>query len=134
MNIRKRILLILVLTILPVIVITLYHLRYKIIEIGYMFPVCNFYEKTGYLCPACGNTRSVIALLNGRIIDSLGYNITPLLLVILCIFYYIENIFILVGKSIHLIPRKFSFLACFFTFLCVYYISRNFITEITLCL
>lgn len=39
-----------------------------------MIPPCSFFETTGYYCPGCGGTRSVISLLHGNVIDSLCYH------------------------------------------------------------
>lgn len=39
-----------------------------------MIPPCSFYEKFGYYCPGCGGTRAVLALLSGKVIDSLCYH------------------------------------------------------------
>ncbi len=38
-------------------------------------PQCLLYRFTGILCPGCGNTRALHALLHGRIRESLGYNV-----------------------------------------------------------
>lgn len=46
------------------------------------YPVCMFHQLTGWHCPGCGLTRSLHALLNGRVMQSLAYN--PLLVVGLC--------------------------------------------------
>lgn len=37
-------------------------------------PQCRFHQLTGFLCPACGNTRAVLALLQGHPLRSIGYN------------------------------------------------------------
>ena len=42
------------------------------------FPPCAFHSLTGYYCPGCGGTRSLIALLEGKVILSLFYH--PLIL------------------------------------------------------
>ena len=35
---------------------------------------CFFYQLTGFYCPGCGGTRSVIALMHGKILKSLWYH------------------------------------------------------------
>ena len=35
---------------------------------------CLIYERTGYLCPGCGNSRAVMALLQLQFREALGYN------------------------------------------------------------
>lgn len=97
------------------------------------FPECTFLEKTGYLCPACGNTRSVTALLQGDIVESLRYNITPPLLAAFTAAFYAELIFRISGVKINIIPRRYWFLTIILTVLILYYILRNFIPVLTLC-
>ncbi|MCB1094172.1 MAG: DUF2752 domain-containing protein [Verrucomicrobiae bacterium] len=41
---------------------------------GYGLPPCRFKEVTGYHCPGCGGTRSVHALLHGRVGMAFYYN------------------------------------------------------------
>ena len=40
---------------------------------GYGIP-CVFHRLTGYLCPGCGNSRAVMALLRLALGEALGYN------------------------------------------------------------
>ncbi len=39
-----------------------------------MFPVCPFHALTGWLCPGCGATRAVTALLHGHLAQAFGLN------------------------------------------------------------
>ena len=50
-------------------------------------PACIIYEKTGFYCPACGGTRSVLALLQGSFLKSLWYHPVVLYTVILYLLY-----------------------------------------------
>ena len=39
-----------------------------------MYPACPFYALTGLLCPGCGATRALAALLHGNILEALRFN------------------------------------------------------------
>ena len=39
-----------------------------------LFPPCPFRTLTGWLCPGCGSTRAMHALLHGHLIQALGLN------------------------------------------------------------
>ena len=112
---------------LPVIVAFLLYMKNSIIKVTSIFPKCYFYEATGWLCPACGNTRSVICLLNGDITGSLRYNITPVLLIIIAVCFYIELVCYSFNIKVHIFPRNYVFLFVLLFFLISYYILRNFI-------
>jgi hypothetical protein len=43
------------------------------------YPKCQLHSVTGLHCPGCGTTRAMHAALNGRVIQSLAYNASPLL-------------------------------------------------------
>lgn len=118
---------------MPLLVLLLFFFRSQIIELKKFFPECYFYSITGYLCPACGNTRSIISLLHGNIFLSLGYNITPIVLLLLSISFYIELVANTFRKKVHIIPRKYCFLIFLLSFMILYYIIRNFFPLITLC-
>jgi len=92
-----------------------------------IIPECIFHGITGLNCPACGNTRSVFALMDGDIIKSLHYNITPIFLILVIFCFYIENAFSLAGKKIIIFPRSDLLLYVLTGFFIFYYIVRNFI-------
>lgn len=46
---------------------------------------CVFHSVTGMPCPTCGATRSVLALLDGRLVDALAFN--PLVFVSSLVFF-----------------------------------------------
>ena len=49
-------------------------ISYLNISVLDLIPKCPLYEKTGYYCPGCGGTRAMIAISNGRILESLYYH------------------------------------------------------------
>lgn len=107
--------------------------RSYLIKLSSLFPECQFYKQTGFLCPACGNTRSVRAFLKGNIIESIGYNITPVLLFIFAALFYIELAAFAFGADIHIISRRYLFLAVVLILLILYYILRNIFPFLTIC-
>ena len=46
------------------------------------WPGCVLYRWTGLYCPGCGNTRAVLALLEGDVPRALGYNFVGILVVL----------------------------------------------------
>lgn len=97
------------------------------------FPTCIFYQATGYLCPACGNTRAVLALMHGQILRSIGYNPMIFILSIVLLCLYGELICFAIGKSQHILPRSNALLFLTIGVVVGYDIIRNFIPAITLC-
>lgn len=111
----------------------LFLLRNFLIGLSGLLPECRFYKQTGFLCPACGNTRSVRAFLKGRFIESAGYNITPALISVFSALLCIELAAFAFGADIRVIPRRYWFLAVIMILLILYYILRNIFPFLTLC-
>lgn len=132
-NRRKRITAGAAAAIFPAAFLLLFLLRDFLIGLSRSFPECCFYKQTGLLCPACGNTRSIKALLNGDIIESVGYNVTPVLLSAFAALFYIELAVCTCGVNIRIIPRRYWFLAVVMISLALYYILRNVFPFLTLC-
>jgi len=95
------------------------------IGVGRYMPPCAFYKVTGLYCPGCGNTRSVLSLLEGRLWHSLRYNITPMLLTVLGGLWYVERGFSLFGRPRRLLPRHPAVVIPAGVLLLVYFIVRN---------
>lgn len=82
-------------------------------EIIKIVPSCYILRKTGILCPSCGGTRCIKALINLNIVEALRmnafYTITIIYLLILNIVYILNTIFktnkfkIIYIKKVHLI-------------------------------
>ena len=88
--------------------------------------MCAFYAITGFTCPFCGGTRATIALLEGRVLDSIGYNI----LVLFGVMVFLYTIYFLVknvkgGKSLNeiYVPLWFPLLTSYF--IVFYTVLRN---------
>lgn len=117
---------------MPIIaILSVIFLKDVIIMIANNFPKCSFYKLTGHLCPGCGNTRSVIALLNFNIIKSLKYNITPILLGTIILILYIELGTYLFGRHRKILPRSNVLLISIIVVMLLYYIVRNFVPYIS---
>lgn len=98
------------------------------------FPDCTFHRLTGYLCPACGNTRAVLELLHGHILRSLGYNPMILTLAAVLVGLYAETVCLALGKPIRLLPRSNALLFTVVGIVLGYDIIRNLFPWMTLCL
>lgn len=112
-------------------IITIYIFNDFFIYLKNFLPQCMLRKISGFYCPGCGNTRSVIALLKGDILTSLRYNITPIFLGILILLAYFEQVSLLFDKKIKLIPRSIVFWVLTTILLVSYFIFRNFIPYFT---
>ena len=112
---------------MPCAAAAVFFFRDYLIGLKRYFGRCSFYSLTGYWCPGCGNTRSAEALLHGHILSSVRNNpLLPLLLLVL-ILAYIENLGVLAGKRIKLLPERKGVWITVSCLLAVFYILRNFI-------
>lgn len=122
---KNRFLYKIIIILIPLILILVFWHRDRIIYIGSLLPPCLIYSLFNIYCPACGNTRSVTALLKGDILTSLRYNIIPFLLLSFGICAYIELVTYSFGKRLHILPRKPIFYILLGVFVAVYLIIRN---------
>ena len=99
----------------------------SIVLLSQTFPKCPFRELTGLYCPGCGNTRSIIHLLDGDILMSLRYNIVPIILILIFAILYIEWTLIAFSKHKVVLPRNTSFWIIFVSIIMAYLLLRNFI-------
>lgn len=90
---------------------------------------CLFHQLTGWDCPGCGMTRSVISLAHGHWIQALRYNLFSIPLLFLFFLYWFQfgKYYIKTGKRLsfeQVFSKTFTylFLICFL----VYGVARNF--------
>lgn len=96
-----------------------------------MLPECNFYKWTGLYCPGCGDTRAVIALMNGDILLSLRQNALIVVLLLIAIALYIELFLKVVFEKRFKSPVfNLKFLCIFLILFAIYSVVRNFIPAI----
>ncbi|MGN0502820.1 MAG: DUF2752 domain-containing protein [Ruminococcus sp.] len=96
-----------------------------------MLPECNFYKWTGLYCPGCGDTRAVIALMNGEILLSLRQNALIIVLLLVAIALYIELFLKVVFEKRFKSPiLNLKFLWIFLILFAIYSVVRNFIPAI----
>jgi hypothetical protein len=94
-------------------------------------PECMVHKLTGWYCPGCGNTRAVIALLQGDVLLSLRQNVAIALAIVTGALLYVEPVMKAFGKSDFRSPvRSYKFLWTVLALLAVYYVVRNFVPQI----
>jgi len=123
----KSLLKIIVLVAVPLFILIVFALSGLIIDALGNVPTCPFYLQFGAYCPAYGNTRSTIALLNGNIIDSLRYNITIIFLCLLAAAFYVEAVVSLFNKKVCIVPRSNVFIFIMVAGFLAYFVVRNFV-------
>lgn len=116
---------------IPLIAIGLFIFQNSIFELLFRIPPCPFYRMFHLYCPACGNTRSVTAFLNGHFLSALRYNISPILFFILFVCAYIEFASYNFGHPIRILPRKGLFYITGASLLVAYILIRNFVPFLT---
>ena len=57
---------------------------------------CQIRRFTGVICPACGTTRAVLAMLHGHLLTALYYHVATVYLACICIIYLVGNTITLV--------------------------------------
>lgn len=74
------------------------------------FPTCPFYEYLGMYCPACGGTRSFLALLSGDILLSIYYQPVFLYAILIVgIYLLLQTIDRIRGKQTYTLPFSVGF-------------------------
>ena len=109
------------------IAVTAVMLSDRIMYLAGSIPACPFYTLLGKYCPACGNTRSVIALLHGDVLGALRYNAAMVFLCLLGIALYAERAMGLFGKKVRIVPRGNRFIFTVIALSIVYFVGRNFV-------
>lgn len=88
---------------------------------------CRLYSVTGILCPGCGGTRSMLALLRGDLITALHDNPASPVIMLVAILYYFENLLEVFGKNVKLFPRNVWFWMILLGLHLVWSVVRNFV-------
>lgn len=88
---------------------------------------CFFHLATGYWCPGCGGTRSMLAFFQGHIIKSLQYNPIVVIAVIILILVYIQLFLKAHGSKKRVLPKDDKYIVILVIIMLIYYLLRNFI-------
>ena len=94
---------------------------------------CPLYELTGLYCPGCGGTRSLTALLHGKLLLALHENPAVPALVLLGVLFYIERAAAVFGKRLRLFPRRKAFWIAVCAVHLTWAILRNFLPVLKPC-
>jgi len=126
MNILKNLQKLLFLIVIPALIISVFVFSDTVIYLVSSISPCTLYTNFGFLCPACGNTRSVIALLHGDILGSLRYNLVIVFICLILLGLYTERVAAIFNKKIKIVPRSSIFIFGSVAFFLIYFVVRNF--------
>lgn len=112
---------------IPVTLLILYLLKDGFFSLLSHLPPCFLYSNFHLYCPACGNTRSISALLQGNLITALSYNIVPFIVLLIAFAGYIELASYSFGTHKRILPRKLSVYIILIIIVFLYLLLRNLI-------
>jgi hypothetical protein len=84
------------------------------------YPQCPIYQFLGILCPGCGTTRALAALLHGHILDALRLNPLTTIMVPLAIFWILFS-----PRPLKLLQLSPATLWLMFSFVAAFTLVRN---------
>ena len=88
---------------------------------------CPLHDLTGLYCPGCGGTRSLTALLHGKLLLALHENPAVPALLLIGLLVYTERAAAVFGKTIRLLPRRKAFWIAVCAVHLVWAVLRNFL-------
>lgn len=115
---------------IPFLCLVIYFGRNILLSLVANFPPCILLSTFHLYCPACGNTRSVAALLHLDILSAFHYNIVPPILLLLSLAAYFELATFSFGRQIKILPRKLRVYLIGIGLIYLYLILRNFIPQL----
>jgi hypothetical protein len=116
---------------IPVLCLIIFLEKDVFLSLASNFPPCILLSTIHLYCPACGNTRSVMALLNLDLVSALHYNIVPPILLLLSLAAYFELATYSFGHHIKVLPRKLKVYLIGIGLIYLYLLIRNFIPQLT---
>ncbi|MBQ0098553.1 MAG: DUF2752 domain-containing protein [Oscillospiraceae bacterium] len=114
----------------PVVLFVLAYFGAKFFDAHDSHSTCITLTLFGFYCPACGMTRSVIALMNGDILLSIRQNAMVLVFALLYAVFYIWYILRFFNVKFYLFLQNEWFWYILIIVWFIYGISRNFIPPI----
>ncbi len=95
-----------------------------------LLPPCNTYVSLGVLCPGCGLTRCIMAVMDGDLLLALRSNAAVVFLFLCIGLFYAEIVLLSFGKDVRILPRKVWFWVTVGIIAAVYFVARNYIPEL----
>lgn len=118
---------IILIILLPFIAVPLLYFLAKGAFAIHFHPPCLLYQLTGIVCPGCGMTRAVFALLKGDVLFSLRQNALIIVGLLITLWLYVELLFRAFAKKPPFTILKLKYLWIFLALVVIYTVLRNFI-------